>query len=857
MERMVDDLRDSESCEPATLDSLEAAVKRGNYLDVAQFYRQRTRPDQFAAFIKAELDPPDIAESQVHQAILRIGFRGLITTNFDTVFERQSDLLVPLVYPQCLDDVDGFRRQGFFAKIHGCVRMTPNMAENLVLTEDSYRSLRSNPKYQTILRSCIVMHPILTAGFSLQDPDFLGLTSDLRESLGSSMPTIYCLMRDPGHKAREDWLAQGVQIIPYNSHSDLVGFFQELLELSEEKHPAPSVPSVSKLSELDVSALADQWGRAQTLDDATGLLQEQMDGAEPHEKEALLFRLLAIVAEDGEVRLAPHLVELANEAADAALTRIFARVEESGTFHRLRPDPMLRTLREWVKGHWQGFAQRGSTHTFAWLLSEAWNGEHGRKLTFDQLMKDVLSGKEISRLPDLYAACDGIAWAQQAIEEVVFAHDFVQGEKHAESWRKSPEQATREEIQQRKFREKAHTRSYTTMEDLVAEAERLDASLGDEAYPEFTTCVAEHLIEEFVHSSHLTLHGSSDLYDPDRSAEIVDALAVLRTKRCQTAVFRAVYRWPERMRGLLSLSEDLRALERGLLEPLWWRFSSDTRIDCLESRARPDPHGISLRTGQEFLLCDLMGLTYDIDCHFRRAFNATLGTFRTSGEEQRYEPRALQELWRERDLSYRVTDEVPPELVRRVAVTRKDWDNAQPASVRWDEARQRAESAFDNGDLTQWISKERGDWGIDNLLGAYFPSKVEVVLYAGMIDLAAKELRLDEDSLSTIVFMHETVHAFCHIGRDHDGLYWSTFALPSPQAPEATPSVAHEALAQYYTARLVRELEDKPLMDTFLTLEESCCDVYRAWRSAEDYGLEQMRELLVKWRRTAEQWPPR
>jgi hypothetical protein len=306
----------------------------------------------------------------------------------------------------------------------------------------------------------------------------------------------------------------------------------------------------------------------------------------------------------------------------------------------------------------------------------------------------------------------------------------------------------------------------------------------------------------------------------------------------------------------MSLSEDLRILESELLRPLWWRFSSTTRMEYLESRKRPDPHGVSLATGQEFLLNDLMGLTYDLDSHFRKAFRASLAAFRTSDEEQRYEPRPLQELWRERDLSYCMTDEVPPELVRRVATTRRDWDSSQPASVRWGEARRRAETAFETGDLTQWISPEKGDLAIDNLLGAYFPSEVRIVLYSKMIGLAAKELRVGADALSTIVFIHETVHAFSHIGRDQDGKYWPTFALPLAEVPDATPSATHEVVAQYYTFKLLEHINDKRLMETFMRLEKSCSDIYRTWRSSEPWDLEQMREVLLKWRRAAEHLPP-
>ncbi len=629
-----------------------------------------------------------------------------------------------------------------------------------------------------------------------------------------------------------------------------------MLKISKKRHPAPIAEAVSTLSEIDFSALVENWGRAQTLEDATTLLQEQIDRLSgSDQKEDFLFRFLAVVADNEEIRLAPHFVDLGTEAADRALGRIFKKAEESGSPTGMRPNPKFKEVKKWAIEHWQEFTREGDTTTFGWLLDEAWNGKSGSRSVFDELLGSVRASGNPRRLSDLYAVCGDIAGAQEAIERIVFAADFVSGEKHDKSWLKSAEQLTQEEIRLEKFRRRVRGKSFRTPKEIVTEAEQLDVSLGEESYPEFTVCVAERMIEDFARYSHLTLHSSS-LYDPDKAAEIVDAFASLKTKKCQTAVFWAFNRWPERMRGLMSLSEDLKLLESGLLKPLWWRFSSKTRIDYLKSRKHPDPHGITFETGQEFLLKDLMGLTYDIDLEFRRTFNASLATFRTSDEEERYEPRPLQELWRERELSYSISDDVPPELVRRIAVTRADWDNLQPASVRWEEARRKAENVFDDGDLTQWVSNERKDFGIDDLLGAYFPSKVRVVLYGRMIARTAKLLRLDEDALSTIVFIHETVHAFSHIGRDQDGMYWSAFAIPLADAPDATPIVTHEAIAQFYTFKLLQRVKDARLMDTFLTLEQSCSNVYRAWRATENYSLEQMREVLVKCRRATGQWPP-
>jgi len=234
MLHMIDNLRDSEKCDPDSLARLERLLGEGKHLEIARFFKQLTRPDQFAAFLKAELNPPDIISSKVHENILKTGFRGIITTNFDLVFECQSNRLEPLVYPQCLDDIDSFRRHGFFAKIHGCIRNTPNLAENLILTEESYTALRSNDKYRTILHSLFVMHPILTVGFSFRDPDFLGLIDDLKAIFGEGMPTIYALMLDQGiSRVREKWRKKGIEIILYKEHSELSGFFEEMLNLSE------------------------------------------------------------------------------------------------------------------------------------------------------------------------------------------------------------------------------------------------------------------------------------------------------------------------------------------------------------------------------------------------------------------------------------------------------------------------------------------------------------------------------------------------------------------------------------------------------------------------------------------------
>lgn len=168
------------------------------------------------------------------------------------------------------------------------------------------------------------------------------------------------------------------------------------------------------------------------------------------------------------------------------------------------------------------------------------------------------------------------------------------------------------------------------------------------------------------------------------------------------------------------------------------------------------------------------------------------------------------------------------------------------ADLRWSEAGKRAENAFNEGDIGRWVSADSQNFAIDNLLGAYFPNERRVVLYRRMIGHAAKVLAVDEDSLTTVVFVHETVHAFSHLGRDLDHTYWRTFAIPLATTIDGTPSRLHETIAQYFTYKLLERLQDELLTKAFLTLENASLEVYRAWREKEYDTLEQMRAFVMR-----------
>ncbi len=657
IQSMIEDLKDSDKCDEISLQKIDEQFKRNEYLKVAQIFREKTRPDQYASFLKEQIDPNDLSQSKIHELILSVNFKGIITTNFDCVFENQSNRLQPLIYPQGFEDVNAFRNHGFFAKIHGCIRHTPNLSENLILSEESFLSLRSNPKYQTLLKSLFVLHPLLTVGFSLTDPDFLGLFEDLKEIYKDSMPTIYSLMLTNDESLREEWRKKGVEIIPYKEHKELVSFFSELSQLANTNETHQESETTEQDSEIDYNKYINLWKQSQSKEDLYTITKNQLVKFKSQkEKEAFLFQLLTILSPDESYLLAPNLVELHSPSADRVLGALFNKLTIDEKWYKVEPSKQFLPVHKWLLNHWYditkykyGYSTDEFSDCFTWLLNASWNGL-GLNLwqTFNNILNEIISRKIQYKLDELYAASEKIKGASQSIEEIVFSDDFViiEDEFTRERPWNNKYLRTQKNINFIKFKRKVRSKG-----DFENYSEHLDEALKANDN-EFSDLILKKIIEGYAHRTHLTLHSSSGSYDPIEANQIKDLLASVKTKDDQLRVLWAIDRYPEGNRGNMSMGEDNKNLREGLFYSLWWRYSNETRVEYLNSGHKRKMHSIVWDTGQDFLLNKFLGLSYDIDKDFVNEFNSSLDKHKSKESYERYEPRPLQELWRYRELKY-------------------------------------------------------------------------------------------------------------------------------------------------------------------------------------------------------------
>jgi hypothetical protein len=177
------------------------------------------------------------AETSVaHRLITHMGFRGLLTTNYDDLLEsayiRTEGTSVKTFYEETHDGVmEAWRsRQPFILKIHGDV----SHPQSIVLGRRSYeRLLYANSNYIRTLENLVSVSSILFVGFGGTDPNLEHVLSRASISDGRSKRHWIVVSRAhmPTLVAKRLWKDKGINTIWYQGgHADLVRFLEKLAD---------------------------------------------------------------------------------------------------------------------------------------------------------------------------------------------------------------------------------------------------------------------------------------------------------------------------------------------------------------------------------------------------------------------------------------------------------------------------------------------------------------------------------------------------------------------------------------------------------------------------------------------------
>ena len=160
------------AAEKTTADELIAEKK---FLEAAEIiYADITQPD-FSQFIRDTLVAPRFQPSAIHEVVLQIDPKIVITTNYDDIYDN---------YCRTGDAADGYNVSKYYdshivsdlrspvrliVKAHGCI----SDPTKIVLTRSSYfEQRRTHENFFKILDAIFLSSSLLFLGYSFSDPDF-------------------------------------------------------------------------------------------------------------------------------------------------------------------------------------------------------------------------------------------------------------------------------------------------------------------------------------------------------------------------------------------------------------------------------------------------------------------------------------------------------------------------------------------------------------------------------------------------------------------------------------------------------------------------------------------------------------
>ena len=190
--------------------------ERHNYLDLAQWYRERFGRDQLADVLRrtyATGAKPTLA----HYLLMSLPLRHVITTNYDDLLERALTALKrhPVKVIQQQDVARTGQDEVFVVKLHGDL----GHAEEIILTHDDYDEFfHRRPAMALLLEGLLLNQTFLFVGYGLRDPNFRQIHGRivrmLREARRPAFATTFEASGDSGPYLLEQWKNKQLCLIP-------------------------------------------------------------------------------------------------------------------------------------------------------------------------------------------------------------------------------------------------------------------------------------------------------------------------------------------------------------------------------------------------------------------------------------------------------------------------------------------------------------------------------------------------------------------------------------------------------------------------------------------------------------------
>ena len=194
-------------CEPGATDAL----------GLAQEFQDQHRKGALHHFLEAQIPNGDFKPGELHIRLLKLPWREIFTTNWDTLLERTRISVLEQRF-EVVHNVDQLpiAKQPRIFKLHGSV----GGHYPLIATSDDYEQYpKSHAPFVNTVQQSMMESVLLMIGFSGNDPNFMSWANWVNDNLGISAPRIYIAgFLNLSNFEREKYISQNVVAIDLAKH---------------------------------------------------------------------------------------------------------------------------------------------------------------------------------------------------------------------------------------------------------------------------------------------------------------------------------------------------------------------------------------------------------------------------------------------------------------------------------------------------------------------------------------------------------------------------------------------------------------------------------------------------------------
>jgi len=169
---------------------IDQLIKDRRYLLALQAISQEADRADYHAFLDENFNNQAFQPGELHQILLQLDSRIVITTNFDKIYERlclstsnDGYKVIPYYSDSMGDELRSDTR--LIVKAHGTI----DEIDKMVFTKSEYHRVKKmHPSFYSMLRAIFLTNTCLFIGCSLDDPDVLLVLEEVRVTASNLRP---------------------------------------------------------------------------------------------------------------------------------------------------------------------------------------------------------------------------------------------------------------------------------------------------------------------------------------------------------------------------------------------------------------------------------------------------------------------------------------------------------------------------------------------------------------------------------------------------------------------------------------------------------------------------------------------